>query len=306
MKIAYNNPQAITVLPNNAKLKYEHDFNCLTEIVKDKNFKPFLKWVGGKTRLIPQYEELGLIPAEFNTYFEPFLGGGAMFFHLQNIGLINRALLSDLNKDLVNTYKEVKDNLSKLKQVLLKDFAEAHNKEFFEEVRNKQFKSDVYNAAKFIYLNKACRSGMYRVNKSGSFNVPFGLPGQTIYQPELLTNSNLALNSNNVAVVNTSFFNISHLPQPGDFVFLDPPYHGTFNGYNKSPFGEDEQVKLRDVCREYNENKIKFLLCNSHNSFILDLYASKKFKISEVWRNGTINSNSKEREKVKELVICNF
>lgn len=95
--IAYNNSQTITILPNDTKLNYEHDFmvsensgecctdfNCLTEIVKDNNFKPFLKWVGGKTRLIPQYEELGLIPAEFNTYFEPFLGGGAMFFHLQN------------------------------------------------------------------------------------------------------------------------------------------------------------------------------------------------------------------------------
>jgi DNA adenine methylase len=146
---------------------------------------------------------------------------------------------------------------------------------------------------------------MYRVNKSGSFNVPFGLPGQTIYQPELLTNSNLALNTNNVAVVNTSFFNISHLPQPGDFVFLDPPYHGTFNGYNKSPFGEDEQVKLRDVCREYSENKIKFLLCNSHNSFILDLYNGDEFKINEVWRNGTINSKGAERGKVKELIISN-
>jgi DNA adenine methylase len=305
MKIAYNNPQAITVLPNNAKLKYEHDFNCLTEIVKDKNFKPFLKWVGGKTRLIPQYEELGLIPAEFNTYFEPFLGGGAMFFHLQNAGLIQRALLSDLNSDLVNTYKEVKDNLSKLKQVLLKEFAESHDKVFFEEVRNKTFTLDVYNAAKFIYLNKACRSGMYRVNKNGEFNVPMGDLTQKIYQPILLSEANLALNSNNVAVVNTSFFNISHLPQPGDFVFLDPPYHGTFNGYNKSPFGEDEQVKLRDVCREYNENKIKFLLCNSHNSFILDLYNGDEFKINEVWRNGTINSKGTERGKVKELIISN-
>ena len=268
--------------------------------------KPFLKWVGGKTKLIPQYAALGLIPAEFNTYFEPFLGGGAMFFHLQNTGLVHRALLSDLNQNLVNTYKEVKDNLPQLKRVLLNDFVEAHDKEFFEEIRGKRFESELYNAAKFIYLNKACRSGMYRVNKSGGFNVPMGDLTQKIYQPELLSNASLSLNSGNINVINTSFFNISHLPQPGDFVFLDPPYHATFNSYDKEGFGENEQVKLRDICREYSKNGVKFLLCNSHNDFILDLYKGDEFKINEAWRNGTINSNSKKREKVKELVICNF
>jgi DNA adenine methylase len=267
--------------------------------------KPFLKWVGGKTKLIPQYTTLGLIPTKFNTYFEPFLGGGAMFFHLQNQKLINRALLSDLNKSLILTYNEVKSNLSQLKTTLLKEFAEAHNREFFDEVKNKQFKSTLYYAAKFIYLNKACRSGMYRVNKKGEFNVPMGDLTQKIYQPELLNNANLALNSGNINVINTSFLNISHLPQPGDFVFLDPPYHGTFNGYTKSPFGEESQMALRDILINYSKKGIKFLLCNSHNNFILDLYKEDEFKISEVWRNGTINSNSKKREKVKELVISN-
>ena len=267
--------------------------------------KPFLKWVGGKAKLIPQYAALGLIPTEFNTYFEPFLGGGAMFFHLQNTGLVHRALLSDLNQNLVNTYKEVKGNLTQLKKVLLNDFVETHDKEFFEEIRGKRFESELYNAAKFIYLNKACRSGMYRVNKSGGFNVPMGDLTQKIYQPELLDNASLALNTNNVSIINTSFFNISHLPQPGDFVFLDPPYHGTFNGYNEDVFGEKEQVKLRDILLNYSKEGIKFLLCNSHDNFILDLYKGEEFKINEVWRNGTINSKSKERGKVKELVISN-
>ena len=267
--------------------------------------KPFLKWVGGKTRLIPQYTELGLVPTKFNTYFEPFLGGGAMFFHLQNTGLIQRALLSDLNPYLANCYLQVKDSLPQLKRVLLNDFVESHDKVFFEEVRSSCFKSGLYNAAKFIYLNKACRSGMYRVNKKGEFNVPMGDLTQKIYQPALLSSANLALNSGNINVINTSFFNISHLPQPGDFVFLDPPYHGTFNGYNEDVFGEKEQVKLRDILLNYSKEGIKFLLCNSHNNFILDLYNRSEFRINEVWRNGTINSKSKERGKVKELVISN-
>lgn len=263
-------------------------------------FKPFLKWVGGKTRLIPQYEELGLIPTKFNTYFEPFLGGGAMFFHLQNMGLIKRALLSDLNPNLVNTYLQVKENLD-----LVKAQVEQYEIDHCEEHFNYLKKNHVTDAAKFIYLNKACRSGMYRVNKKGEFNVPMGGLTQKIYQPELLSGANLALNINNVNVINTSFFNISHLPQPGDFVFLDPPYHGTFNGYDRDIFNDELQVRLRDVCREYTKNGVNFLLCNSHNNFILDLYKGDEFKINEVWRNGTINSNSKKREKVKELVISN-
>jgi DNA adenine methylase len=265
------------------------------------NFKPFLKWVGGKTRLIPQYQELGLIPTKFNTYFEPFLGGGAMFFHLQNQGLIKRALLSDLNMDLINCYLEVKNNLPLVKGQV-EQYEIDHCEEYFNYLKKNH---EFYHAAKFIYLNKACRSGMYRVNKSGEFNVPIGMPGQKIYQPTLLNNANLSLNKGNVAIINTSFFNIAHLPQPGDFVFLDPPYHGTFNGYNKDVFGEKEQVKLRDICREYSKSKVKFLLCNSSNEFILDLYKGSEFKLNEVWRNGTINSKSQKREKVKELVITN-
>ena len=262
--------------------------------------KPFLKWVGGKTRLIPQYTELGLIPTKFNTYFEPFLGGGAMFFHLQNTGLIQRALLSDLNSNLILTYSEVKENLDLIK-AQVKRYEIDHCEEHFNYLK----KNHVTDAAKFIYLNKACRSGMYRVNKKGEFNVPMGGLTQKIYQPELLSGANLALNINNVNVINTSFFNISHLPQPGDFVFLDPPYHGTFNGYDREGFDDNAQVKLRDVCREYTKNGVNFLLCNSHNNFILDLYKGDEFKINEVWRNGTINSKSKERSKVKELVISN-
>ena len=267
--------------------------------------KPFLKWVGGKSKLIPQYTTLGLIPTKFNTYFEPFLGGGAMFFHLQNQRLINRALLSDLNTGLTNCYLQVKDNLDLVK-AQVQQYEINHCKEYFNYLKKNHVTDEkFYDAAKFIYLNKACRSGMYRVNKKGEFNVPIGMPGQKIYQPELLNNANLALNSGNIKVINTSFLNISHLPQPGDFVFLDPPYHGTFNGYTKSPFGEESQMALRNILINYSKEGIKFLLCNSHNSFILDLYEGDDFKISEVWRNGTINSKSKERSKVKELVISN-
>jgi DNA adenine methylase len=282
------------------------DISNFNKMITKKNiYKPFLKWVGGKTKLIPQYAALNLIPTEFNTYFEPFLGGGAMFFHLQNIGLINRALLSDLNADLINCYLEVKNNLPLVKGQV-EQYEIDHCEEYFNYLKKNHVSNErFYRAAKFIYLNKACRSGMYRVNKKGEFNVPVGMPGQKIYQPTLLNNANLSLNKGNIAVINTSFFNIAHLPQPGDFVFLDPPYYGTFNNYTQEGFGENEQVKLRDICRKYSKNGVKFLLCNSHNSFILDLYASREFKINEVWRSGTINSKSKKRDEVKELVITN-
>lgn len=272
--------------------------------------KPFLKWVGGKRGLIPQYQQLGLIPKSFNTYYEPFLGGGAMFFYLYEKGLIKQALLSDINTDLINTYNQVKNNLTFLKaQVSL--FERFHQRcqdgSYYQVVREIGFNSeedtDLQKAARFIFLNKSCRSGMFRVNKAGKFNVPMGEMNQKIYQPDLLDGANKALKSG-AHLLNTNGLDLLRIMQSGDFAFVDPPYHQTFGEYSKERFSESDQTQLRDILIELNNRGVKFLTTNSDTPLIRTLYSDvTKFRVYEVERSGQINSKLKNRGKIKELAI---
>jgi DNA adenine methylase len=274
--------------------------------------KPFVKWVGGKRQLLKQFRDLNLYPPQDfnpvkNAYFEPFVGGGAVFLDL----LPKRAVLSDLNFELITTYKVVKNNVNKLIK-LLKTYK--YNKDFFLKIRSKQTKdlSDVQIAAKFIYLNRTCFNGLYRVNSKGEFNVPFG----NYKKPLICDENNLKKISKalkNVKIYNEDYKNVLKRAKKGDFIYFDPPYYpvnrtSNFTGYTVEGFFEKEQEELRDIFFDLHKRGCFVMLSNSDTPFINKLYSKldKKIQINKIEANRNINSKASGRGKIKEVLIINY
>ncbi len=267
--------------------------------------KPFLKWAGGKSRLLP--ELIRRIPSNFECYYEPFLGGGALFYHLQP----KKSVLIDINDDLINCYKIVRDSVEDLIQDLLK-----HNyqKDYFYKIRNVDRFLDYLNwteiekASRFIYLNKTSFNGLYRVNSKGEYNVPFG----RYTNPKILDANNLRACSEvlkNVTLIGDSFLSIENKITSKDFVYFDPPYlplntTSNFTNYSKDSFDLSMQVALRDLCERLDSRGIRFMLSNSSTSLISELY--HKFNIDFVDASRSINSNGAKRGKIKEVLITNY
>lgn len=239
--------------------------------------KPFVKWVGGKRQLLKQFRELGLYPPEdfnpiSNTYYEPFVGGGAVFFDL----LPKNAELSDLNNELVITYNVIKNNVDELIQSLQKHI---YDKEYYLEVRAKKVEdlSNVEIASRFIFLNRTGFNGLYRVNKSGQFNVPFGRYNNPVIRDE----DNLRRVSDalrDVKITHQDYKNVLKTAKSGDFIYLDPPYYpisitSSFTSYTTEGFLEKEQTELRDTFVKLHEKGCFVMLSNSDTSFINELYS---------------------------------
>ena len=239
--------------------------------------KPFVKWVGGKRQLLRQFRELGLYPPEdfnpiTNTYYEPFVGGGAVFFDL----LPKKAGLSDLNKELVTTYNVIKNNVDELIQSLQKHI---YDKEYYLEVRAKKIDdlSDVEIASRFIFLNRTGFNGLYRVNKSGQFNVPFG----RYNNPVICDEDNLRRVSDalqDVTITHQDYKNVLKTAKSGDFIQFDPPYYpinatSSFTSYTAEGFLEKEQTELRDTFVKLHEKGCFVMLSNSDTPFINELYS---------------------------------
>jgi len=274
---------------------------------------PFIKWAGGKRGLISQI--LPYIPKNFNNYFEPFTGGGALFFALHNLGLLKnkKIYLFDKNKDLINAYIVIKNNPVKLIEIL-KEFKSKHSKEFYYEIReldrNRSYKSlhPVYKAARFIYLNKTCFNGLYRVNKKGFFNVPIGrYKNPNIVDEENILNVSKALK--NVEIKCCDFSEVLDYTNKGDFVYFDPPYYplnktSNFTSYTDSDFLEEEQIRLFNVFKNLSEKEIYVIESNSDTKFIKNLY--KEYDIIKIKANRFINSNKDKRGKINELFVKNF
>lgn len=274
--------------------------------------KPFVKWVGGKRQLLEQFKSLGLYPPEHfdpenATYFEPFIGGGAVFFDL----LPENAVLSDMNEELVTTYNVIKNNVEEL----IKSLKEHKNeKEYFLEMRAKDLNelSDVEIASRFIYLNRTCFNGMYRVNKSGGFNVPFGKQKNPLICDEYnLRRVNKVLEK--VNIFHQDYKNVLEGAKAGDFVYFDPPYYplnktSSFTSYTADGFLEKEQKELRDTYFELHKRGCFVMLSNSNTEFIKDLYSDldEKIKIHEVRASRMINSIASKRGKIKEVLIVNY
>lgn len=276
--------------------------------------KPFLKWAGGKTQLLPVFT--ALYPPIFKTYHEPFLGSAAVYFHLYGLNArgaladsMTGVTLSDSNSELVNCYRVVKDNVEELVP-LLADHKRKHSHSHFYAVREQLpgRLTDILRAARFIYLNKTCYNGLYRVNRRGQFNVPIGSyknPG--IFEAEALRRASEALQQAEIRV--GDFHEVADRAEKGDFIYFDPPYHpltksANFTSYTQEAFGEEQQKELADVYSALDRRGCYVMLSNSWTPFVLELY--KQFDCRQVHAARAINSNSERRGKISELVVLNY
>ena len=261
--------------------------------------RPFVKWAGGKRSLVPEIARR--LPASFNTYWEPFLGGGAVFFALDS--RIQSAQLSDVNAELALTYQMIRNRSAEVLG-LLSDHAERHSKTYYLAVRRMNgMPSAIEVAARFIYLNKTCYNGLYRVNKKGQFNVPMGS-----YKNPMICDSDGILAASDVlqkATIRISDFG-KVSPSPADFIYADPPYDGTFNGYDSSGFDQAQQRRLRDAAIKWHKAGAAVMLSNSDTPFTRSLYGEAPFVLHEVSAPRPINSNPNGREAVGELIITTY
>ncbi len=271
---------------------------------------PFLKWAGGKTYLLPQLRIY--FPHSFETYFEPFIGGGAVFFDLRP----KSAILSDSNEDLITAYQTVRREVDKLIRALT-DLAAEYRKsprDKYYEVRDKQdpaILDPVSRTARLIFLNKTCYNGLYRVNTLGHFNVPFGnYKNPTICDEEGLRAASESLQS---AVIRTMDYREAlRLVRPGDFVYLDPPYHpvsktATFTRYTKEDFGPTQQLELAsELSRLRTSVDCKILLSNAGVSHIESMYRRLGFEITHVTAPRMISCKPETRGKILEILVRNY
>lgn len=290
--------------------------------------KPFIKWVGGKTQLLDEIDRK--LPADFAerknlTYIEPFVGGGAaLFWILQKFPNIENAVICDINKDLMTTYFVIKNQPEKLIAFLQKiqnsylSLDDAKRKEFYLEKRNRFNKKEcdeIENSAIFIFLNRTCFNGLYRVNRKGEFSVPFG----RYANPKICDEATILADSNllqKVTILNGDFSETLRFADKNSFFYFDPPYKplsetSSFNAYAKEAFNDSEQIRLSEFCKEIEMRGAKFILSNSdvkgrnpNDNFFDDLY--RQFIIQRVWAKRIVNANAEKRGKLTELMIQNF
>jgi len=264
--------------------------------------RPFLKWAGGKGKLIQQY--IPYLPKKFKTYYEPFLGGAAVFFYLNPPS----AALTDINAELVNAYRCVRDNVEEL-ILNLEVHQLRHCRDYYYEVRQSPGVTNIEKAARLIYLNKTCFNGLYRENSKGAFNVPIGkYKNPKICNPALLRSVSAALQK---AQINVRPFEdiLEHASSCDDFVYFDPPYHplsptSNFTAYSRYSFTQDDQIRLKYVFAELAERGVKVMLSNSDCKFIRELYSD--FNINSIIAPRFINSNARKRGKISEVLVTSY
>jgi len=279
-----------------------------------KQYQPFIKWVGGKRGLLSQLLEK--FPQDFENYHEPFLGGGAVFFELFSKGLLNQknVYLSDINSELINAYQIVKKKPTQLIKNL-ETLKRSHNKEFYYEMRELDRKdsfkqlSAIERAARFIYLNKTCFNGLYRVNKKGFFNTPIGsYTNPNIADKDTILSASEALQGVTLSIM--SFDRVINNANQNDLIYFDPPYYpltktSNFTSYHENEFLDDKQNELFNIYKNLDDMGCKLIQSNSNTEFIYNLYNEYHF-LDIVMANRTINSNANKRQKIKELVITNY
>lgn len=298
-------------------------------ISKSLKAKPFIKWVGGKTQLIDQIDKQ--LPIDFDnwenvTYIEPFIGGGAMLFYmLQRYPNIKRAVINDINSDLCKCYQAVRDmpeqlidSLRAMERNYLNLETEEERKSFFMNVRehyNEKNMDVVENTTLFIFLNKTCFNGLYRVNKKGKFNVPFGkYANPTICDDETIRLDRKLLQG--VEILNGDFESTFDYAHGNTLFYFDPPYRplsdtSSFNDYTKEAFNDNSQIRLKNYCDKINKAGYKLMLSNSdgkgkneNDNFFDQLYSS--YYIERLWALRSVNSNPKKRGKLTEILVRNY
>ena len=265
--------------------------------------RPFIKWAGGKHQLLPALSKRFPPLVGNERYFEPFLGGAAVFFHLGH----PRSFLSDSNHDLVELYQVVQQDVEELIEALK---TQRNQREYFYQVRsqNPRELTRVQRAARLIFLNKTCFNGLYRVNSKGQFNVPFGrYKNPAICDAKRLRAAGAALQRAHISL--RDFESVLEKAKPGDFIYFDPPYHplkktSSFTSYTAGKFGEEEQRRLARVYAQLAEQGCYVMLSNSDTPLIRELY--RNFHIHEIQANRSINSKPEGRGRITELLILNY
>lgn len=271
---------------------------------------PFVKWAGGKRQLIK--EIMTRLPGQYNTYFEPFVGGGALFFHLAP----KSSVINDITRELIVTYEVIRDNVDELIDKL-NEYTIKHAlnpSEYYYSMRKLDRELDWANsdkitiASRFIYLNKACFNGLYRVNRSGFFNVPFNKKEAIItHSKENLLMIHRFLNNSQTTILNTDFEDVVNKTKKGDFVFFDPPYDvlkkDTFDSYNPHSFGVEGQKRLARVFQELTDRGVYVILTNHNTPLINNLYSDYRIDVVTVKR--MINSDSSNRHGT-EVIVYNY
>ena len=266
-----------------------------------KQCYPFLKWAGGKRWLVNR--DLNTVPASYNCYIEPFLGSAAMFFALQP----GEAILSDLNRELISAYSAIKDNWRNVASLLGK-YQKRHSKAFYYEMRNSNPTSESARAARFIYLNRTCWNGLYRVNLQGEFNVPKGTKQNVVLETDDFHRVSLTLERASLVV--SDFEPIIRQAGKGDLIFADPPYvtshsNNGFLKYNEKLFGWDDQARLRDCLIEAKEKGVHVLSTNADSPPIRKLY-EEHFSVRSVTRSSVIAAGPDRRGMTSELIIASW
>ena len=264
-----------------------------------------LKWAGGKRRLLP--EICSRLPNKISTYYEPFVGGGAVFFELAKQGRFGRAVLSDTNAELINVYQQTRDNLDSLLQALeacARDYA-PDPKAYYLELRSWPHTPDVAGATRTICLNRCGYNGLYRVNKSGGFNVPWGKRDVFTFESGEITEASRLLQFAELRCGDFQEALSGYSPGHGDVVYFDPPYvpitSGSFTAYQQGGFGPDEQQRLAGFFAELTNGGVNTLVSNSDTEETRRLY--EKHLISSVECDRRINSKSNGRGKVSEILV---
>lgn len=263
--------------------------------------QPFLKWAGGKTQLLN--ELIKRVPAKYNVYFEPFIGGGALYFAIAP----DEAVIADINDDLVNAYLVVRDNPDELLEALSKY---KNEKDFYYSVRSQDQNklSEVERAARLIYMNRTCFNGLYRVNKSGQFNVPFAnYKNPNFIQTDRILAASEVLQ--NTDVHKAGFDKVLAEAKAGDFIYLDPPYYpkdvySDFKRYNKEQFHTNDHERLAELYNELTERGCLVMLSNSDTPFTRELY--KKWRVDTVYAKRLINRDASKRGEVTEIIVTNY
>lgn len=274
--------------------------------------KPFVKWAGGKRQLIPILNEN--LPKSFGTYYEPFLGGGALLFHILTERDGQKCSISDLNSDLVLAYTTIRNRIDELISSLKsheKNY-QKNSKSYYYLIRESNPRSEIEKTSRLLFLNRTCFNGLYRVNSKGKFNVPLG----RYTNPNIVNEDNLRsvsdiLQSSKVSIKCRDFEAVLRDAKKGDLVYFDPPYQpvsetANFTSYTNRDFTIDDLDRLAKLCKKLDSKGCKVMLSNSDSKEVEDVFSGKSWKVNKIQANRAINSNSKKRTGHFELLIKNY
>ena len=274
--------------------------------------KPFVKWAGGKRQLIPILNEN--LPKTFGTYYEPFIGGGALLFHILTERDGQKCSISDLNSDLVLAYTTIRNRIDDLISSL-KSHEKNYRKDskvYYYSVRESNPRSEIEKTSRLLFLNRTCFNGLYRVNSKGKFNVPLGrYTNPNIVNEDNLRSVSAILQTSKVSIKCRDFEAVLRDAKKGDLVYFDPPYQpvsdtANFTSYTNKDFTDSDLKRLADLCNKLDSKGCKVLLSNSDSKQVSSMFSEKPWKVNKIQANRSINSNSKKRTGHFELLIKNY